>query len=168
MPCSNNSPLQHRKYIPGKGFITQGNVSGTAKPCSIRKTAFQGMSSIRANRTSQHTSEADARPSNSRQQRENQGGGSDTGSEAGSDEAEECTKPDLHWQLLPRHGCTVKEMVCIDQVHLLHLSHTVRCIHNHALGPLCDCENCDINLAICNVRRFCCIVSENGMKLIGI
>ena len=29
-----------------------------------------------------------------------------------------CTKAELQWQLLPRHGCTVKERVCVDQVCL--------------------------------------------------
>jgi len=76
---------------------------------------------------------ADASPINGRQRRENQEGGSDAGSEADAVEAEECTEPNLHWQLLPRHGCTVKEMVWIDQVNLLHLSYTIRFLHDHAL-----------------------------------
>ena len=29
-----------------------------------------------------------------------------------------CPKAELQWQLLPRHGCTVKERVCVDQVCL--------------------------------------------------
>lgn len=144
MPCSNQNPLQHRKYVPGKGFVTQGNVSGTATPCSISKIAFQGMSSNRAITTSQHTHEADASPINGRQRRENQVGGPDAGSEADADEAEECTKPNLHWQLLPRHGCTVKEMVCIDQVNLLHLSYTIRFLMITPLVTLANCDTIDL------------------------
>ena len=34
-------------------------------------------------------------------------------------EPADCTKTELKWQLLPRHGCTVKERVCVDQVCLL-------------------------------------------------
>ena len=29
-----------------------------------------------------------------------------------------CTNAELNWQLLSRHGCTVKERVCVDQVCL--------------------------------------------------
>ena len=43
-------------------------------------------------------------------------GTADGGLDADPVHSEDCIKPKLHWQLLPRHGCTVKEMVCIDQV----------------------------------------------------
>jgi hypothetical protein len=47
-----------------------------------------------------------------------------------------CTKAELKWQLLPRHGCTVKERVCVDQVCLP----AKKCLASLSLSPGYTCK----------------------------
>ena len=72
-------------------------------------------------------------------------GAADGGLDADSAHSESCVKPGLHWQLLPRHGCTFREMVCVDQVDQHNLApdrdmvrlgaaHMTYLAHAHAQG----------------------------------
>ena len=110
---SSKDPSQHTKYVARRAFAASPNVSDTSAPCAIRKGAFEGTSSGRSGDARQNAPEADALPAPG-----SPAAGTTHSLGLALVESESCEKPKLHWQLLPRHGCTVKEMVCVDQVGL--------------------------------------------------
>ena len=110
---SNKELSQHRKYAAGRAFGAAANVSGASAPCASTKGAFSDASSDRSRDAKRNASEPDTQPAPG-----SPADGTVKSLDDASVESESCEKPKLHWQLLPRHGCTVKEMVCVDQVGL--------------------------------------------------
>ncbi len=111
--CSSKEPSQHRKYVAGRVFGARADVSGASAPCAVATGPFDDTSSGRSGDARQYAPEAEIQPA----------AGSPAGGTANSFdddlvESGSCEKPDLQWQLLPKHGCTVKEMVCVDQAGL--------------------------------------------------
>lgn len=111
--CSNKELLQHRKYAAGKAFGASPNVSGISAPCTITKGAFSNTGSNSSRDAERIAPEAHTQPAPV-----SPAGGTVQSLDVRLVESDSCEKPKLQWQLLPRHGCTVKEMVCVDQVGL--------------------------------------------------
>ena len=105
-PCSHEEPIQHRQLTVGRAFGPSFDVFGTSNHCRTRQSPFQGTRKMARN-----TSEVYVKPAPS-----SRAGDTGAGLAMSPIESAHCEKPSLHWQLLPRHGCTVKEMVCVDQV----------------------------------------------------